>query len=346
MDAQNLEVLKKILVIQTAFLGDAVLTLPMIQKLKEQFPSSKIYVLCIPSTKELFSKSIDVEKVISYDKKGSQKSIFSFFSLINYLREFMFTRVYSPHRSLRSTLIAFLCGAKQRVGFDRNAFGFLYSSEVTYHSGIHEVARNLELIGMNTQTENWRILPRISSTSKDVSRIQEIFESIKNTKYAAVAPGSVWATKKYPEEYFKQLISYLLSENYFVFLIGGSDDKDFCETILSNYRQDVKNVAGSLGIAESVELLRRCNVLISNDSAPTHLGMIADIPTLTIYCSTVPSFGFYPYNAKGAYVSFDELSCKPCGIHGRKTCPIKTFDCGYKLLPEIVIRKIKEITSA
>ena len=51
-------------------------------------------------------------------------------------------------------------------------------------------------------------------------------------------------------------------------------------------------------------------------------------PVLTIYCSTVPEFGFYPYNKKSSYISFNDLNCKPCGIHGYEKCPIKSFDCG------------------
>lgn len=340
-----MEVLEKILVIQTAFLGDAVLTLPMIQRLKEKFPTSKIYVLCIPSTKELFSRTTEVEKVIVYDKKGNQKSLMSMFSLINFLRKIMLTRVYSPHRSFRSTLIAYLSGAKYRAGFDISACSFLYTVQIKYRPEIHEVARNLELTGVNTQIENWKILPKIKSSSKDALKVQEIFGGIKQNKFAAVAPGSVWQTKKYPAEHYNQVIAYLLSENYFIFLIGGEEDKNLCGNISSNFPENLRNVTGSLSISESVELLKKCSVLISNDSAPTHLGMIADIPTLTIYCSTVPAFGFYPYNAKSTYVSFDDLSCKPCGIHGHQACPVKTLDCAYKLLPETVIQKIKEITA-
>lgn len=89
-------------------------------------------------------------------------------------------------------------------------------------------------------------------------------------------------------------------------------------------------------------ITKHVKLLISNDSAPTHLGMCADIPVLTIFCSTVPGFGFYPYNEQSKTISFSNLDCKPCGIHGYRKCPIETFDCGYKLLPEMVIEKIKK----
>ncbi len=98
-------------------------------------------------------------------------------------------------------------------------------------------------------------------------------------------------------------------------------------------------------IVESIELLKSAKLLISNDSAPTHMAMSAEIKTLTIYCSTIPEFGFYPYNKKSDSISFDDLKCKPCGIHGHNLCPIKTFDCAMNLLPEQIILKAEEMLS-
>ena len=71
--------------------------------------------------------------------------------------------------------------------------------------------------------------------------------------------------------------------------------------------------------------------------------MCVDIPVLTIYCSTVPQFGFYPYNSKSKYISFSDLECKPCGIHGYSKCPLNTFDCAKLLKPETVLQAAKEL---
>ena len=81
------------------------------------------------------------------------------------------------------------------------------------------------------------------------------------------------------------------------------------------------------GDRTSIALLKHSKILISNDSAPTHLGVCADIPVLTLYCSTVPDFGFYPYNNRSRWLSYADLTCKPCGIHGYEACPLKHFQC-------------------
>ena len=173
-----------------------------------------------------------------------------------------------------------------------------------------------------------------------------IKSEIKTEKIIAVAPGSVWQTKVYPAEHYKEIIKYLTEDGYTVILIGGDADKDLCEQIKSSFSDKVLNLAGKFSFIETEELLKHVKLLISNDSAPTHLGMCADIPVLTIYCSTVPGFGFYPYNEKSEFISFNNLHCKPCGIHGYRQCPIETFDCGYKLQPDTVIEKIKKLLAA
>ncbi len=71
--------------------------------------------------------------------------------------------------------------------------------------------------------------------------------------------------------------------------------------------------------------------------------MCVDIPVLMLYCSTVPEFGFYPYNDKSFSLSYNDLKCKPCGIHGYDNCPLGTFECAIKLKPAVVMEKIYEI---
>ena len=334
---------EKILVIQTAFLGDAVLTLPMIQKLKEKFPTSEIEILCLPQSKELFKYSKSVSKVIPYDKRGTQKSFLYFLKLASLIRRKKYLYIYSPHRSFRSSLIVYLSGVKNTTGFDIASISFVYSTRIKYIKDKHEVARNLDLIGFDTNYDNWKVLPMIDIDSDVESNTEYIVKNLTNKMIAAVAPGSVWKTKIYPRESYIEIIKFLIKKDYFVVLLGGRDDELLCNGIEKEFTESVKSFAGKMNIIESISLLKKCSVLISNDSAPTHLGMIANIPTLTIYCSTVPAFGFSPYNAKSNYVSFDDLSCKPCGIHGRDQCPIQTFDCGYKLLPQTIFSTLDKM---
>ena len=338
--------IERILFIQTAFLGDAILALPAIQKLKELNPDSQIDVLCIPETEEIFSASPSINKVNVIDKKSQHKSLFKTYKFIKQIKVNNYTKIYSLHRSLRTALIIMLLEVRETYGFDISSLMHVYKNLVKYELSKHEVQRNLDLIGFNYDQESWKILPEIYITAETKNKINLFLtDDNLNSGFIAIAPGSVWNTKKYPAEYFGELIKHFIDENEKVVLIGSKKDSVDCSVIASKFNYKVYNASGKFTVIESIELLKRAKFLISNDSAPTHMAMCADIKTLTIYCSTVPEFGFYPYNKKSSYISFNDLKCKPCGIHGYYSCPIKTFDCGKKLLPQHIIEKFEEILS-
>ena len=338
--------MEKILVIQTAFLGDAILTLPMIEKIKEKFPSSEIDVLSIPSTQEIFEASPFVNKVLAIDKKKAHKSLLKLYKFTNEIRNSGYTKIFSPHRSFRTSFIVMQSGVRDTYGFSNSALFHVYKNVVEYKSNIHEVQRNLDLIRYEYSSESWKIVPKVNVNETSRQNVEQFISSnnIKD-KLIAIAPGSIWETKKYPEQYFKEIIKYFVDRSYTVLIIGGELDKELCERLSAGYNGEVISTAGSFSIVESIELLKSVRLLLTNDSAPTHLGMCADIPVLTIYCSTIPDFGFYPYYKKSSYISFNDLSCKPCGIHGHEKCPISTFDCGFKLDHKIIISKIEELIS-
>lgn len=338
--------MKKILFIQTAFIGDAILSLPAIQKLKEKYSDSEINVLCIPQSKEIFDASPYVSKTIVLDKRKKHKSFFASLKLGRELKKDNYTSIYSSHRSFRTALIVLSTRVKDTFGFNNSSLKFVYKNLIEYNSQKHEIQRNLNLIGLKYQNDDWRIIPEIN-VDKIISEKISAYLGVNKIRngFLAIAPGSVWETKKYPTEYFETIVNYFQKKGLQLLLIGGEKDKTLCNSISEKFSQDVFDASGLFSIIESIELLKHSVMLLSNDSAPTHLGMSADIMVLTLYCSTVPEFGFFPYNQKSRYLSFNELDCKPCGIHGHHKCPISTFVCGKKLLPEKVIKTMEEMIS-
>ena len=328
--------MKKILIIQTAFPGDAILTLPMIQTLWKNNPDCIIDVIAIPTTSDIFSSSPYVSNVIVYDKRGKNKSVLSLLKFASDLRKNKYDVLYSPHRSFRTALIVLLSRVKDSYGFDISSLSWVYKSKVKYERSFHEVKRNLSLIGKSEI--DWMIKPQMNLPDP-----KNLLQNIPTSELVALAPGSVWETKKYPVEKFRQIVSELCEKKYFILLLGGKDDHDLCEKLNIMPNTQTMNLAGKLSIIESTSVLTNCKLLISNDSAPTHMGMAADIPVLTIYCSTIPGFGFYPYNSKSFSLTYNDLECKPCGIHGHQKCPEGTFECAHKLNPSLVMDKIMEI---
>ncbi|GMU95367.1 glycosyltransferase family 9 protein [Ignavibacterium album] len=335
--------MKKILFIQTAFPGDAVLALPALEKLKQLNPESQIDVLCIPSTEEIFLAAPYVDNTVVIDKRKKHKSLNSLFQFANELKSKNYDSIYSVHRSLRTSLLVLLSEVKESYGFSNASLKYVYKKVVPYELYKHEVQRNLDLIGSAYDKESWKIRPSVKFSEEVITKVNNFLQTIETENLIAVAPGSVWATKRYPAEKWKKVISYFSEKNYSVLLIGGRDDETLCDSISENIDGKVFNAAGKFSILESINLLTHCKLLISNDSAPAHFGTSAGIKVLSIYCSTIPEFGFYPYLNGSRFVSYNGLKCKPCGIHGHNNCPLNHFNCANKLSDAEIIKVAEEM---
>ncbi|MCK9425276.1 MAG: lipopolysaccharide heptosyltransferase II [Ignavibacteriaceae bacterium] len=334
----------KIVVIQTAFLGDAVLTLPMLEVLAERNPNAKIDVVTIPKNSAIFLASPYVNEVIIYDKRDTHKGMKALFAFARNLRQNKYDVIVAPHRSLRTSLIVLFSGIKESIGFSNSTFSLVYKHAVKYNYQLYETARNISLISDNAENLYLKYLPKVNFTEEIKQKVDKLVSSFpKESKIIAIAPGSVWFTKRYPKEHFITLSRALLNKNYLILLIGSEAEFTLTEEIRQSLNGNCINIAGKYSIVETIYLLTMCSLLITNDSAPTHFGMAANIPVLTIYCSTVPDFGFFPYNEKSSFVGLDNLTCKPCGIHGYESCPLAHFNCGQKLLPENVLEKLETL---
>ncbi|WP_337872280.1 glycosyltransferase family 9 protein [Ignavibacterium sp.] len=335
--------MKKILYIQTAFPGDAILSLPAIEKLKELNPDSSVDILCIPLTAEIFDASPFVNEVLVFEKRGKHKSISGLLKFARELRNRKYDVIYSSHRSFRTSILVLLSEVRETYGFSNSSIKYVYKNIVTYELNKHEVQRNFDLIGYSYDKATWRVQPKINFSDDVRVKVENFLNEFKTDKMIAVAPGSLWATKRYPKEKWQQIVDYFSSKNFTILLIGGKDDESLCQSILASASGKVYNTAGKFSIVESIKLLTHCSLLISNDSAPTHFGMCAEIKVLTIYCSTIPQFGFYPYMFGSKLISFDELSCKPCGIHGHRKCPLNHFNCANQLSENEIIKVAEEM---
>ncbi|HEY4613438.1 MAG TPA: glycosyltransferase family 9 protein, partial [Bacteroidota bacterium] len=169
------------------------------------------------------------------------------------------------------------------------------------------------------------------------------FKLSRTKRLIAIAPGTIWNTKRWLKERFAALSRLLADEHYEVVLVGGKDDESLCEEIRSmSNSPKVHNAAGELSTLQSAELLRRCRLLVCNDSAPMHFAVAVGTPVVSIFGATVPEFGFAPYGKFDVVIETRGLQCRPCSKHGGDECPIKTFECMKAITEERVFRKAME----
>lgn len=322
--------IEKILVIQTAFIGDVVLTLPLVQVLREFFANAAVDMMVVPRSAEVCRDHPDIADVVVYDKRGSGRGIGGLLRMARELRERRYDLAVIPHRSLRSALVALLGGIPLRIGFSKSAGGLLMNKRVRYDGTIHEIERNLSLLTALGIQSGGKVLPRIRPGVGARKEVDDLLQSEQwgSSEMVAVAPGTVWNTKRWLKERFAELAGIFVADGYRVVLVGGPEDRELCEEIRGTAgSKDVLNAAGRLSLLGSAELIRRSILAVSNDSAPLHLAVGVGTPVVAIFGATVPEFGFAPRGPHDAVVEVRGLSCRPCSIHGGDKCPIGTFDC-------------------
>ncbi|WP_299985020.1 glycosyltransferase family 9 protein [uncultured Pontibacter sp.] len=314
--------MKKILIIQTAFLGDVVLATGLVEKLHAHYPNAQLDFLLRKGNESLLKGHPLLRQVLVWNKQeGKYKSLLQ---LLKQIRQERYDLVVNLQRFGATGILTALSGAGETVGFDKNPFSRFFTRRYTHdvNSGTHEVERNHLLIA--SLTDGQPAKPRLYPSPEDFDKVQPL----KQESFICMAPTSVWFTKQYPLEQWVELLDQL-GDRYKVYLLGAPADKMHCEEIISKTKnQRVVNLCGQLNLLQSAALMRDAVLNYVNDSGPMHLASALDAPTCAIFCSTVPSFGFGPLASFSAVVEREEpLYCRPCGLHGYKSCPEGHFKC-------------------
>jgi ADP-heptose:LPS heptosyltransferase len=316
------------LIIQTAFIGDAILATAILEAIREQDPAASIDLLVRKGNEHLFRDHPFLGTIWAWDKKGAKYS--NLLQLIRKVRKERYDRVINLQRFGASGLLTMLSGAKETVGFDKNPFSRFFSYRLPHQigDGTHEVTRNLRLL-----EPWWGVLsarPRLYPPALP-SALRE------KGPYICIAPTSVWYTKQWPPEKWVELIDRI-PPIFSVLLLGGPGDWSACEAIANSTRHPaVENKAGVWSLLESAACMSKAVLNFVNDSAPLHLASAVNAPVVAVFCSTIPAFGFTPLSDQHWVCETPQkLDCRPCGLHGKKACPEGHFRCADILIDQLL----------
>jgi len=329
--------IKKILIFQTAFVGDVVLITAMIRETKITFPNAAIDVLIIPSTANILSNNPHINKLIIYDKK--KKTLSLFLSTILNLRKEKYDLVLSPHHSLRTGIMLFLSGIKNRVGFGKWTARHFFNIKVEHFRGVHKLYKLLNLLSPFTKRE-LSIQTELFPSAQDIDFADKFIKP--DNINILIAPGSVWKTKCWPSDYYISLINGLLKHNIHVILSGSPSEKELCDHIIQNInpvlKDNITSTAGITNLIKTAALASKCRLVICNDSGTLHIANAMKIPVFAFFGPTLQRFGYFPYQ-KDDFVFETELDCRPCGTHGHNVCPLGHHNCMKNISPDSVITK-------
>lgn len=328
------------LIIQTSFIGDVILTTPLIAELAQRGP---VDVVVTPLASSVLTGNKDVRRVVVYDKRNRDRGLAGLRRLARQLAAEPDATAYLAQGSLRSALLARAAGYKVRVGFDTSPGRPLYTHRVSFRRDRHHAERLLRLAaGDVAEFPRAALRPRLFPGEDDRTAVSALLERSPNANrpLIALAPGSVWATKRWP--YFAELAAALTSD-YRVVVVGSADDAALAADIVNATAGDAIDASGRLTLLGSAELIRRCRALVTNDSAPLHLASAMNTPTVAVFGPTVPAFGFGPLADRAAIAEHTALTCRPCHPHGPRVCPLGHWRCMRDLAVVSVLEQLATI---
>ncbi|MDR9397907.1 glycosyltransferase family 9 protein [Salibacter sp.] len=327
----------KILVIQTAFIGDAILASSILETIRKCLPKAQIHLLVRKGNHSLYSDHPFLAKLHVWDKEnGKYKNLRRILSSV---RAEKYDLVLNLQRFGATGLLTALSGAKEKIGFSKNPFSFFFTKKFDHQigDGTHEIERNHQLVKSFTQVKPEK--PKLYPSQNELKKV----EQLQREKYITLSPTSVWFTKQWSENKWSSLIDAIPS-SYKVYLLGSPADRKACEKIIENtLHRNVQVLAGKLSLLESAAIMAKAEMNYCNDSAPMHLASAMNAPTTAIFCSTVPAFGFGPLSDNSYVIETEEeLTCRPCGLHGHKACPKGHFKCSMTISIRQALKPIEK----
>lgn len=342
----------------TAFLGDSVLTLPLVQSLRTAYPDAEVHYYVRKGLGSLYKAHPAIDSVFEHDKRGSGSSRLralrqTFFEV----RSRRYDAWFSPHQSLRSALVAMATGAAHRVGFDEPWFNALcYNHRVKRRfPGLHEIDRVLELLeplGI-APASAW---PELVLRAEDKEQGRALLAPLRKRGLRVIGlhPGSVWATKRWPAEYYAKLGIRAIEQGVGVALFAGPGEEEEASAVSRAVLQTCRNrnieldsvfadFSARLSLPVLAAALGMLDCYVTNDSGPMHIAWVQRTPVAAIFGPTIPGFGFAPRGPLTRILECDALPCRPCSLHGPQRCPLGHHRCMRDIAPERVWATVAEL---
>ena len=321
---------KRILVVKLSSIGDVVQSLPVAAALKRRFPEAHIAWAVGPAAAEAVAGNPHLSEVLAVGGSGedgpgveSVPPITAPMRLRRALRERRFDLALDLQGLFKSGLIAYLSGARERVGFrslQEGAFLFYNRWPVRDRPGVHAVEVYLdfaEALGARREPVEFTI----AVSEGDCRAVDALVEG--GGDLAALIPGARWDSKRWPIERFAATADAVAEEfGLRATVVGGPGDAELGRAIVAAARSRVLDLTGKTSLKQAAEVFRRCRVTVGNDTGPLYLCAAMGTPTVALFGPTDPR-RLGPYGEGHAKV-VTEVECAPC--RNRRCVPLRCME--------------------
>jgi heptosyltransferase-2 len=326
--------INRIIVRGANWIGDAVMTLPALERLRSSFPKAHISLLATPLTIGLFENSPLVDEVIAYRRR--EDGARAFMDAMRLMRARRFDLAALFQNAFEAALLAWSGGARRRIGFASQGRGPLLTHKVNRaarRNDRHQVHDYLDIVAecervcLSANQEYGNSNPVPSLTASPAQRQAAEFllrragaDSHSRPLVALNAGATNSRAKRWPEDRFAALADRLIEslDSRIVFIGAPSERADAERIIQKMKRRGAINLVGETGMAELIGALDSCDLIISNDTGPAHIAAALGRPTLTVFGPT-NEFETAPRGARAESVRAEGVECARC-MH--RDCPI------------------------
>jgi lipopolysaccharide heptosyltransferase II len=337
---------KRILVARTDRIGDVLLSTPVLEALRKNYPSAYIAMMVSPYAKDIIEGNPYLDEVIIYDKDARHKSWFNSMKFSRRLAKKKFDLGLILHPTNRVHLVTFFAGIPKRIGYDRKS-GFLLTERIKHtkqHGEKHELEYNLDLlrhIGIEPKDKKlyMPIRPDSEKWAEDLFRREGVKDS---DKLLAIHPGASCPSKVWPQERFAEVAVALAKKHGFkILVVAGPKDVSLADSVAGRIKPAAINLAGRTSVSQLASVLKRCRLFISNDSGPVHLASAVGTPVISIFGRNQKGLSPKRWGPVGERdkILHKEVGCIECLAHNCQ----KQFACLKAISVEDVVKVAEQV---
>jgi heptosyltransferase-2 len=338
------------LVIRLSSVGDIVLTEPVVTALRTAFPDATLGFVVKDAFRELVEghPAIDRIHTLEDSSAGAMRRLAREIGASGY------DAAVDLHHNLRTTHLVRASGARRATSYRKREIGDALRVRILrrpFRASKLLVERYLEALtslGVRRELQSGPggrpTRPRLFLTEESRSGAAAALERVglEGRAYAAVAPGAMWATKRWPLERYAALVPSLVSHlGLRVLLVGSPSERELCEAVAGSGCAGATSLAGETTLGESAALIALARLFVGNDSGPTHMAMALGVPTVAIFGPTDPG----QFDHEGHALIYSDLACSACSFYGSRRCPERHWNCMLSIEPDDVVAAADRLLS-
>jgi predicted lipopolysaccharide heptosyltransferase III len=304
---------KRVLIIKLRYLGDVLLSTPVLAALRTAFPQARLSMLVNPGTEAMLAENPHLDEVLIVERGRSPLRQLRFVAA---LRRRRFDLVVDLTDGDRAAIVSRLTGAAVRVGFNRGDRwrGRLYTHLVPMRqqpvSMVRQHLMALETLGIPVAPSPPVLNVRAADESAALDALAAA-EIAPAERFVAVHPGARWWFKSWPADRFAGLIDYIQGKlGLKVVLLGGDQEHGIATAILGHVEIGCRSLVGRLTLLELAALLRRAALFIGNDSGPMHIAAAMGTPVIGLFGPSDPRM--WGPAGQNHVVFYKGIDCRPC----------------------------------